>query len=72
MKKCMEKLESLLELGGTKKDIALLVISGHRPALFVVRCTAPLFSGMDRHYIVRRSHRAGGGYRTGHPVRYQS
>lgn len=44
----------------------------HRPALFVVRCTAPLFSGMDRHYIVRRSHRAGGGYRTGHPVRYQS
>ena len=28
MKKCMEKLESLLELGGTKKDIALLVISG--------------------------------------------
>ena len=55
MKKCMEKLESLLELGGTKKDIALLVISG-----------------MDRHYIVRRSHRAGGGYRTGHPVRYQS
>ena len=62
MKKCMEKLESLLELGGTKKDIALLVISG----------IAPLFSGMDRHYIVRRSHRAGGGYRTGHPVRYQS
>ena len=28
MKKLMEKLEHLLELGGTKKDIALLVISG--------------------------------------------
>ena len=28
MKKLMEKLERLLELGGTKKDIALLVISG--------------------------------------------
>ena len=28
MKKCIEKLKSLLELGGTKKDIALLVISG--------------------------------------------
>ena len=27
MKKLMEKLERLLELGGTKKDIALLVIS---------------------------------------------
>lgn len=29
MKKCMEKLESLLELGGTKKDIALLVVACH-------------------------------------------
>ena len=28
MKKCMEKLESFLELSGTKKDITLLVISG--------------------------------------------
>lgn len=28
MKKLMEKLESFMELGGTKKDIALLVISG--------------------------------------------
>ena len=28
MKKLMEKLEALLELGGTKKDIALLAISG--------------------------------------------
>lgn len=28
MKKCMEKLEHLLELGGIKKDIVLLVISG--------------------------------------------
>ena len=28
MKKLMAKLEHLLELGGTKKDIALLVISG--------------------------------------------
>ena len=28
MKKLVEKLEHLLELGGTKKDIALLAISG--------------------------------------------
>ncbi len=28
MKKCMEKLEAILELGGIKKDITLLVISG--------------------------------------------
>ena len=28
MKKCMEKLESLLELGGIKKDIAFLAVSG--------------------------------------------
>ena len=28
MKKCMEKLEQLLELGGTKKDIAFLALSG--------------------------------------------
>ena len=28
MKKAMKKLEKLLEIGGTKKDIALLVISG--------------------------------------------
>ena len=28
MKKLMEKLEHLMELGGTKKDVALLVISG--------------------------------------------
>ena len=28
MKKAMEKLESLLELGGTKKDIVFLILSG--------------------------------------------
>lgn len=28
MKKLMKKLEKLLELGGVKKDITLLVISG--------------------------------------------
>lgn len=28
MKKAMEKLESLLELGGTKKDILFLILSG--------------------------------------------
>ena len=28
MKKVMEKLEEFLELGGTKKDIVLLAISG--------------------------------------------
>lgn len=28
MKKLMGKLEELLELGGTKKDIAFLIISG--------------------------------------------
>ena len=28
MKRLMEKLEQLLELGGTKKDIVLLVLSG--------------------------------------------
>ena len=72
MKKCMEKLESLLELGGTKKDIALLVISGIALLCSLFDVPLPFFSGMDRHYIVRRSHRAGGGYRTGHPVRYQS
>ena len=28
MKKAMEKLETLLELGGTKKDIVFLILSG--------------------------------------------
>lgn len=28
MKKIMEKLEALLELGGTRKDIVLLAVSG--------------------------------------------
>ena len=73
MKKCMEKLESLLELGGTRKDIAFLVISG--VALHLHRCSnvpLPFDLGMDCHHPVRRSHHSGGGYRPGHRVRHQS
>lgn len=39
MKKLMEKLEALLELGGIKKDIVLLAISG---AAFVLSLTKAL------------------------------
>ena len=37
MKQMMEKLERLLEMGGTKKDVALLAVSGvgeHKMALY--------------------------------------
>ncbi len=41
MKKLMSKLEELLEIGGTKKDIALLVISGISLILSIANVPSP-------------------------------
>ena len=41
MKKCMEKLEELLEIGGTKKDIILLCISGAALILSLLKVPLP-------------------------------
>ena len=54
----MEKSERLLELGGTKKDIALLAIGGIAQV-----AAAPLRPGVDRSRTVRRADRAGGNHR---------
>lgn len=41
MKKCMEKLEELLEIGGTRKDIILLCISGAALILSLLKVPLP-------------------------------
>ena len=41
MKKLMKKLEHLLEFGGTKKDIVLLIISGIALILSIAKVPLP-------------------------------
>ena len=71
MQASMEKLEHLLELGGIKKDITLLVISG-----VAVICSLLQFQPLPfdmawlRHRSVRPANYFGGNDRTGHRFRY--
>lgn len=56
MKKIMGKLEEFLELGGTKKDIILLVISGISllVILFARICYRLMRRGLQQYYVVFR------------------
>ena len=76
MKTLMEKPERLLELGVTKKDIALLAIGGialisfNGQALQLnplgdLLAAGPVRPGVDRSRTVRRADRAGGSHRAG-------
>lgn len=64
MKRIMEKLETLLEWGGLKKEIILLVISGISLLLSLFHIPLPFFDCMGCDYPVwcadyfRSHHRA--------------
>ena len=54
MKPIMEKLEHLLQLGGIKKDILFLVLSGIAIVCSLLGLSPfPFDYGMDRHHLVR-------------------
>ena len=64
MKSLMEKLEHLLELGGIKKDITLLVISGIGVLLSLLGVQLFPF-GVGSHCSVRYPYHSGGRHRLG-------
>lgn len=66
MKKLAEKLEALLELGGMKKDIVCLILSGGGGALQPGQIPAvSLRHCLDCHCAVRLAHCAGSDNRIG-------
>ena len=67
MKTLMGKPERLLELGGTKKDIALLAIGGIALVCSLLKWQPfPLTCSVGGHCAVRCSHHSGGLYRPCH------
>ncbi len=62
MKKIMERLEGLLEVGGTKKDIVMLVISGIVLLLSLTGHRCPLMPTGLQFCCVGHPYHSGGGH----------